>query len=255
MFRWCQRSPLLRDRAALAAENLALRQQLAAQQRIAKRPRLRRRERIFWVWLSKLWPDWQAALLIVKPGMVVRWHRLGFRRGRAIRVSRSVRGSGPVRRDRGSRRVRVFIQDPEGHGLPEVRAVGSEGTGRRADSPLFRPACHRQLARGQGLVRHPTTSAPLLAAHLRLRPLLRILVGGRSSACSNCIPILKDDTGAATDCHVCYVEFCQVPAMLKSKSCKDVSHAQAAIRSRTGEFCRETREDRRRSRSSPLQCR
>ena len=41
--------------AALAAENLALRQQLAVLQATAQRPRLRKRDRVFWVWLSRLW--------------------------------------------------------------------------------------------------------------------------------------------------------------------------------------------------------
>ena len=45
---------LLRDRTELAAENLALRQQLAVLERQVKRPQLKRRDRIFWVWLSKL---------------------------------------------------------------------------------------------------------------------------------------------------------------------------------------------------------
>ena len=63
----------------LAAENLALRQQLAILQHKATRPKLRRRDRIFWVWLSKIWDDWRSALLIVKPDTVVRWHRQGFR--------------------------------------------------------------------------------------------------------------------------------------------------------------------------------
>lgn len=40
------------SRAALVAENLALRQQLAILQVSGKRPRLRRRDRIFWVGLS-----------------------------------------------------------------------------------------------------------------------------------------------------------------------------------------------------------
>jgi hypothetical protein len=47
---------VLAGRATLAAENLALRQQLAVLQRSVKRPKLRKRDRIFWVWLSKLWP-------------------------------------------------------------------------------------------------------------------------------------------------------------------------------------------------------
>jgi hypothetical protein len=45
---------LVRDRLGLAAENLALRQQLAVLKRSARRPRLRQRDRIFWVWLSRL---------------------------------------------------------------------------------------------------------------------------------------------------------------------------------------------------------
>ena len=45
---------LLRDRAELTAENLALRQQLAVLERQSKRPRLRKRERIFWAWLSRV---------------------------------------------------------------------------------------------------------------------------------------------------------------------------------------------------------
>ena len=69
----------LRPRAALAAENLALRQQLAVLQVSMKRPRLRRRDRVFWVWLSRLWSGWRSYLMIVKPETVVRWHREGFR--------------------------------------------------------------------------------------------------------------------------------------------------------------------------------
>ncbi len=46
-----------RERLELAAENLALRQQLAVQQHNAKRPGLKRRDRIFRVWLSRLWPS------------------------------------------------------------------------------------------------------------------------------------------------------------------------------------------------------
>src|SRR5262249_15164303 len=67
-------------RAALLAENLALRQQLAILHRTTPRPRLRWWDRCFWVWLSKWWPDWRSALLIVKPAIVLRWHRAGFRR-------------------------------------------------------------------------------------------------------------------------------------------------------------------------------
>jgi putative transposase len=67
------------DRASLAAENMALRQQLAVLRRSVKRPKLHKRDRIFWSWLSRLWTGWRSALLIVQPQTVARWHRLGFR--------------------------------------------------------------------------------------------------------------------------------------------------------------------------------
>ena len=52
-------------KARLAIENLALRQQLAVCKQSITRPKLRPRDRIFWVWLSRLWSHWQSALLIV----------------------------------------------------------------------------------------------------------------------------------------------------------------------------------------------
>ena len=70
---------VLGDRAALATENLALRQQIIVLQRSVKRPRLRKRDRVFWVWLCRLWADWRSGLVIVKPETVIRWHRVGFR--------------------------------------------------------------------------------------------------------------------------------------------------------------------------------
>ena len=70
---------MLRDPAQLALENLALRQQLAVLKRRVKRPRLRSRDRFFWVCLARLWKDWQASLILVRPETVIRWHRQGFR--------------------------------------------------------------------------------------------------------------------------------------------------------------------------------
>jgi hypothetical protein len=53
---------LIVHRTALAAENLALRQQLAVLNRKIHRPQLRRRDRFFWVILSQLWQDWRGCL-------------------------------------------------------------------------------------------------------------------------------------------------------------------------------------------------
>ena len=70
---------VFRGRAELAAENLALRQQLAVLERQSKRPRLRQRDRVFWVWLSRLWSNWRSVLVLVQPETVVRWHQQGFK--------------------------------------------------------------------------------------------------------------------------------------------------------------------------------
>ena len=77
---------------AVALENLALRQQLAALTRTIKRPELRTRDRLFWILLSKAWPEWRTALIIVQPDTVVRWHRQWLRRQWARRSRRSCPG-------------------------------------------------------------------------------------------------------------------------------------------------------------------
>jgi len=69
---------LIAPRTALAAENLALRQQLAVLNRKVHRPQLSRRDRFFWVILSQLWKNWRQVLIIVKPETVIKWHRQGF---------------------------------------------------------------------------------------------------------------------------------------------------------------------------------
>ena len=70
---------ILVPRARLAAENAALRQQLAVYLRTQKRPKLEPAERVFWVFLRRVWSDWARALVIVKPATVIGWHRSGFR--------------------------------------------------------------------------------------------------------------------------------------------------------------------------------
>ncbi len=73
-------SSIFRSRAALELENLALRHQIGVLQRSArKRPRLTPVDRLFWVWLSRIWSDWRSALSIVQPDTVVAWHRKSFR--------------------------------------------------------------------------------------------------------------------------------------------------------------------------------
>jgi putative transposase len=69
-----------RSRLALQIEILALCHQLNVLHRSTDaRRQLRNSHRVFWVCLSRLWPNWRSALLIVKPKTVIRWHRQGFR--------------------------------------------------------------------------------------------------------------------------------------------------------------------------------
>jgi hypothetical protein len=68
----------LRSRQSLLIGNLALRQQLAVFKRQHSRPRLTPSDKIFWVLLRRFWFSWKAALIVVTPETVVRWHRSGF---------------------------------------------------------------------------------------------------------------------------------------------------------------------------------
>jgi hypothetical protein len=64
----------------VALENAALRQQLAVFKRDKKRPTLRGGDRVFWIALSKVWKNWQSALVMVRPETVISWQRNRFKR-------------------------------------------------------------------------------------------------------------------------------------------------------------------------------
>ena len=111
---------LLTGRVTVAAENLALRQQLAALQRKSTRPQLSARDRLFWVLLARWFRDWRSWLVIVQPDTVVRWHRQGFRlfwrwksRGRPGRptIPRDVQAL-----------IRRIARDNPLWGVPRIRA-------------------------------------------------------------------------------------------------------------------------------------
>jgi putative transposase len=70
---------LFRSREGQAIVELALRQQLAVYVHGHPRPRLSPLDRAFWVALSRVWPQWRTALVLVRPATVVRWHRKAFR--------------------------------------------------------------------------------------------------------------------------------------------------------------------------------
>jgi transposase InsO family protein len=69
----------VRRRNDLILENLLLRHQLQVALRPKRRLSLRRRDRILWVLVRQLRPDWRRYLLYVRPETVIRWHRSGWR--------------------------------------------------------------------------------------------------------------------------------------------------------------------------------
>ena len=69
--------------------------QIAAFQRKRKRPLLTTLDRLFWVSLRSVWPDWRHALLYVQPDTVVRWQRERFRKFWATLSKRQPRRGRP----------------------------------------------------------------------------------------------------------------------------------------------------------------
>ena len=65
---------LFRSQSSLEAEIVSLRRQIVTLKRRlgSRRVKLTVSERMFWVMLSRIWPDWRQALYIVKPETVIR---------------------------------------------------------------------------------------------------------------------------------------------------------------------------------------
>jgi hypothetical protein len=96
---------LLADKAELAIENLALRQQVAVLKRERPLPRLDDADRAFWVALKEKWSNWVNNLILVTPDTVIRWQRERFNKYWAAK-SRSGKRPG---RPTVSRQVRDLI--------------------------------------------------------------------------------------------------------------------------------------------------
>ncbi len=70
-----------RSKSSLEAGNAALRQQIIVLRRkLRGRVKLSNGDRLFFVWLYRLFPSVSRAMLIIHPDTLVRWHRAGFRR-------------------------------------------------------------------------------------------------------------------------------------------------------------------------------
>jgi putative transposase len=70
---------LTRGRSELVLENAFLRQQVIVLSRDKKRPPLTNQDRRLLVLLARLLPSWKAALMIVQPDTMIRWHRELFK--------------------------------------------------------------------------------------------------------------------------------------------------------------------------------
>ena len=55
----------LKSRRHLAFENPALRQQLMVLRRQKTKVNLKDRDRVFWIWLQRVWPGWRRAFVLV----------------------------------------------------------------------------------------------------------------------------------------------------------------------------------------------
>ena len=96
----------------LARENLALRQQLAVYKRTTTRPTLRRTDRLFWVWLARVWAGWRQPLLIVTPDTVLRWQRRRFREHWTELSGRPTVGRPPVNAELKARVGKMAAANP-----------------------------------------------------------------------------------------------------------------------------------------------
>jgi transposase InsO family protein len=164
---WLLRA-LVIPKGALAAENLALRQQLAVYNQSIKRPRLRPRDRVFWVWLSEFWSDWRSALVIVKPETVIHWHRQRFRlywrwKSRRGRPGRPIIDQAPRYQIRDRDRIYgdEFRKRVESLGIEEILIAPR--------SPWQNPYCERLI----GSIRRECVNHVIVLSEKHLKRILK----------------------------------------------------------------------------------
>ena len=93
---------LFRSQTSLRWENLALRHQRTVYKQTVTRPRLTPTDRLFWAWLSRLWPGWREARHFVQSRTVLAWQRQRFR-NHWRRLSRQGNPGRPVITQEGAR--------------------------------------------------------------------------------------------------------------------------------------------------------
>jgi putative transposase len=138
---------MLRSRTALLAENALLRQQLIVLHRAAPHPRLKARDRLAISAATKLVPSLLAAVAIVRPETVIRWHR-SFWRLLWCRRSRRPVGRPPIDAETRALIRRMWKENPlwgEDVIAGELAKLGHHVSPRTVAK--YRPA---HLPRGRG---------------------------------------------------------------------------------------------------------
>jgi hypothetical protein len=137
----------LRSRAALVAENTLLRQQVILLHRAAPHPRLKARDRFTIGAITKLFPSLVAAVPIVRPDTVIRWHRSLWKLIWRRRCRRPV-GRPPIDADTRALIRRMWTENPlwgEDVIAAELAKLGHHVSPRTVAK--YRPA---RLPRGRG---------------------------------------------------------------------------------------------------------
>ena len=121
----------IREHVDLAVECAALRHQVAILQRSRSRhPRFGPWDRLLWAFLSRYWPRWREALVLVQAGTVLRWDRQRAGRMRLIpRFRRRRRGGRP--------RIDAEIRDLISHMARRQCALGRATHPRRIADAWF----------------------------------------------------------------------------------------------------------------------
>ena len=102
-----------------------------------KRPSLHERDRIFWVWLSRLWRDWRSCLVLVQPETVIAWHRQGFKLYWRWKSSSQAPGQPKVKREIRNLICRMSKENPT-WGAP--REEGTPQAKKKCTSLMDAPA-------------------------------------------------------------------------------------------------------------------
>jgi len=75
-------------------------------------------DRLLWISLSRIWPEWKSALHILKPETVIAWHRKGFRLYWPWKSRRRF-GRPPVAAEMRELNRRISVANP-GRGAPRI---------------------------------------------------------------------------------------------------------------------------------------